>query len=148
MLPIKDTLPHERFPLVTAALVALNVFAYLLSSRHGALPLFLLDILCLGLLGPSVEGALGRSRFCLLCLLGALLAIAARALAGAGSPAPLPFDAWGAIAAVLGVYLVLFPRGRVLTLVLVPFLVTIVELPAVLLLGLWLLAQIYFGAAR
>ncbi len=99
------------------------------------------------LLGPSVEGALGRVRFCAFCLLGGLLALAARALAGAGSPSPVLFSASGVTAAVLGGYLLFYPRARVLTLVAVPFFTTIVEIPAVLLIGLWLALQLYFGAA-
>ena len=48
---------------------------------------------------------------------------------------------------MLGGYLLLYPRARVLTLVFIVFFVTIVELPAVLLLGFWFLEQLYFGAA-
>jgi membrane associated rhomboid family serine protease len=99
------------------------------------------------LLGPSVEGALGRVRFCVLCVLGGLLGLAARALTGADSPSPPLFGASGITAAVLGGYLLLHPRARVLTLVAVPFFTTIVEIPAVLLIGLWLALQLYFGAA-
>lgn len=147
MLPIKDNIPRERFPFVTVILIATLVLAYLLSSdRAGLLPL-LLDILFLGLLGPSVEGALGRVRFCAVCLLGGVLALAARALAGAGSPSPVLFGASGATAAVLGGYLLLHPRARVLTLVAIPFYVTIVEIPAVLLIGVWLALQLCLGAA-
>lgn len=97
------------------------------------------------LLGPSVELALGRARFvCLLCLPGALLALAAGALAGGDSApaAPLLLGVAGASAAVLGSYLLLHPRARVLTLMLVPFFATFVELPALIFLGLWLLAQV------
>ena len=50
-------------------------------------------------------------------------------------------------AAVLGGYLLRYPRARILTLVAVPFFTTIVEIPAVLLIGLWVLLQLYFGAA-
>jgi membrane associated rhomboid family serine protease len=141
-------MPHERFPLVTIALVILSIAAYLLTGGHGGLVTMLLDILFLGLLGPSVEGGLGRARFCVLCLLGGLLAPAAHVLLAADSHTPLLFGVWGATVAVLCAYLVLFPRGRILTLVLVPFLVTIIEVPAVLLLGLWLAAQLYLGPAR
>jgi membrane associated rhomboid family serine protease len=147
MLPIKDNLPHERFPVITLALVAANALAYALSAQHLALAPTLLDVVFLGLLGASVEGALGHGRLLAASLAGASLALVARALSGAASPAALPFAAAGATIAVLGSYLVLFPRGRVVTLVLVPFLVTIVEVPAALLLGLWLAAQLYIGVA-
>jgi membrane associated rhomboid family serine protease len=126
----------------TGALVALDALAYLLSPRHGGLPPVLLDILLLVLLGPTLESALGRVRFCVLCLLGGLLAVAARALLHDGTPGPVVFGAAGASAAVLGGYLARYPGARVLTMVLVPFLAGLVELPAVLFLGAWLLAQI------
>jgi membrane associated rhomboid family serine protease len=147
MFPIKDNIPRERFPLVTVILIAIDAGAYLLSShRQGLLP-FLLDIGSLALLGPSVEDALGRSRFCVFCLLGGLLALAAMTLAGAGSLSPVILGASGAIVAVLAGYLLLYPRARVLTLVVLPFFTTIVEVPAALLLGLWLLLQVFFGVA-
>jgi membrane associated rhomboid family serine protease len=106
-----------------------------------------LDILFLGLLGPSVERALGRMRLCALCVAGGLLALAVRTLADAGSPSPVLFIAAGVTTAVLGGYLLLYPRARVLTLVAVPFFVTIVEIPAVLVIGLWLALQLGLGAA-
>jgi membrane associated rhomboid family serine protease len=104
-----------------------------------------LDGVFLALLGPSVEDALGRARFCALCLLGGLLALAARAFVDAGSPLLL-LGASGAIAAVLGGYLPLHPRARVLTLVVAPFFTTLVEIPTIVLLGLWLVAQVSLGA--
>jgi membrane associated rhomboid family serine protease len=133
-------------PLATATLVALDALAYLLSPHHHGLPPVLLDILLLVLLGPTVESALGRARFAALCLLGGLLAMTVRALLGDGSPALAIFAAAGASAAVLGGYLSLYPRARVLTMLLVPFFASLVELPAVLFLGAWLLAQVLLGA--
>ena len=132
---------------MTGALIAIDVVAYVLPSNHAGLLPLLLDILFLGLLGPSVEGALGRARFCAISIVGGVLALAARALAGVDSPSPSVFGASGVTFAVLGGYLLLFPRARVLTLVLVPFYTTIVEVPAAPLIGLWLLLQLYFGAA-
>ncbi len=142
---MKDNIPWDRLPLATATLIAIDVLAYLLSPHHSGLPSTLLDLLLLVLLGGSVECALGRIRFCTFCLLAGLLALAVRGLAGGGSSAPLLFATAGASAAVLGGYLPLHPRARVLTLIFVPFLVTIIELPAALFLGLWLAAQISLG---
>src|SRR5438067_1801734 len=79
-------------------------------------------------------------------LLGGLVALGAQVLVGPNSTAPT-LGASGAIAAVLGGYIVLYPRARILSLVFIVFFVTIVEVPAVLLLGFWFLEQIYFGAA-
>jgi membrane associated rhomboid family serine protease len=142
MVPLKDNVPRTGLPLATAALVALDAVAFLLSPGHGGLPPVLLDILLLVLLGPTLESALGRARFCVLCLLGGLLAVAARALLHGGAPGPVMFGAAGASAAVLGGYLAIHPRARVLTMVLVPFVAGLVELPAALFLGAWLIAQI------
>jgi membrane associated rhomboid family serine protease len=122
--------------------VAIDALAHLLFPRHTGLLPVLLDILLLVLLGPTVESALGRARFCALCLLGALLAVAVRALLDGGAPRFATFAAAGASAAVLGGYLSLYPRARVLTMVLVPFFASLVELPVALFLGAWLLAQV------
>jgi membrane associated rhomboid family serine protease len=147
MLPVKDNVPTERFPLLTLVAIAIGVVAYALSTSHAGLGPFLLDVLFLGLLGPSVEDALGRGGFCGLCLLGCLLGLAVRALTGAESPAPVIFGATGVTTAVLGGYAVEHPRARVLTLVPAPLFTTIVEVPAVLLIGLWLVLQVCFGVA-
>ena len=127
--------------------MAVSAIGYLSPGRHGGLVATLLDVLFLALLAPSVEARLGHARLAIVCLLGGLLALALRTLGVESSLAPLPFGAAGATVAVLAGYLLLFPRGRVFTLVLIPFLVTVVELPAALLLALWLAAQVSLGVA-
>jgi membrane associated rhomboid family serine protease len=130
---------------VTVIAVASIVIAYLLSSDHkGLLPL-LLDVLFLGLLGPSVEGALGRLRFGSLCVLVGLLTLAVRSLVGFGSPSAVLLGSLIVTVIVLGGYLLLFPRARVLTLFTIPFFTTLVEIPAALLIGLWLVLEIFLG---
>ncbi len=147
MIPVKDNIPRERFPLVTVIALAVVVIAYLLSSDHkGLLPL-LADILFLGLLGPSVEGALGRVRFGGLCVLVGLFTLAIRSLAGLGAPSAVLLDTLVVTATVLGGYLLLFPRARVLSLVPIPFYTTLVEVPASLLIGLWFALQVGFDVA-
>jgi membrane associated rhomboid family serine protease len=146
MIPVKDNIPRERFPLVTAIAVLIVVVAYLLSSDHEGLWPLLVDILFLGLLGQSVEGTFGRVRFAGLCILLGLLAVAGRSLAGVGSPSAVVLATLVVTATVLGVYIRLFPRARVLGLVPVPFYTTLVEVPAALLIGLWLALQVGFGA--
>ena len=54
----------------------------------------------------------------------------------------------GAIAAVLGGYAILYPRARVITLIFIIIIFTIVELPALVMLGLWFLIQLAYGAAE
>lgn len=147
MIPVKDNIPRERFPLVTVCVVVADVAIYALSShRVGLLP-FLLDVGFLALLGPSVENRLGRTHFCGLCLLAAAIAVAVWALGGAGTPSPVLAGALGVVVAILAVYLILFPRARVLTLVPVPFYTTLVEIPATALVAVWLALQIAFGVA-
>lgn len=146
MIPVKDNIPRERFPLVTAILIAVELLAYLLSDHDGLLPL-LLDVIFLGLLGPSVEDALGRPRFCALCLLSGVLAGVAWALVSGEGASPVLVGSTGATVTVIGGYLLLYPRARILTLVPVPFYTTLVEVPAALMIGVWLALQVGFGAA-
>jgi membrane associated rhomboid family serine protease len=147
MLPVKDNIPRERFPLATVCVATVDVAIYALSShRVGLLP-FLLDVGFLALLGPSVENGLGRARFFGLCLLAGVLAVAVWALIGRASPSPLLFATLGVVVAVIASHLLLFPSARVLTLVPVPFYTTLVEIPAAALVAVWLALQVVFGVA-
>jgi membrane associated rhomboid family serine protease len=113
---------------------------------HGSFLHIFGNMLFLAIFGPTVEDSMGRIRFLTFYLLGGLIALGAQVLVSPDSTAPT-LGASGAIAAVLGGYVVLYPRARVLTLVFIVFFVTIVEVPAVFLLGFWFLEQLYFGAA-
>jgi membrane associated rhomboid family serine protease len=113
---------------------------------HGSFLHIFGNMLFLVIFGPNVEDATGRVRYLVFYLLGGLIALGAQVLVSPDSTAPT-LGASGAIAAVLGGYLLLYPRARVLTLVFIVFFVTIVEVPAVLLLGFWFLEQLYFGTA-
>ncbi|HEY7891952.1 MAG TPA: rhomboid family intramembrane serine protease [Solirubrobacteraceae bacterium] len=104
------------------------------------------NMLFLAIFGPNVEEATGRVRYIAFYLLGGLVALAAQVAFDPSSTAPT-LGASGAIAAVLGGYILLYPRARVLTLVFIVFFATLIEVPAVILLGLWFLEQLYFGAA-
>jgi membrane associated rhomboid family serine protease len=113
---------------------------------HGGFLHIFGNMLFLAIFGPNVEEAMGRIRYVAFYLLGGLAALAAQVAIGPGSTAPT-LGASGAIAAVLGGYILLYPRARILSLVLIIFFVTIVELPAVFLIGFWFLTQLYYGAA-
>lgn len=104
------------------------------------------NLLFLAIFGPTVEDALGRVRFPLLYLLGGLLAVVVQVLAHPSSGAPV-LGAGGAGAAVLGAYLVMYPRAQVLAVVPVVFAATIVQVPAIALIGLWLVLQLCFAVA-
>jgi membrane associated rhomboid family serine protease len=218
-LPLKDNIALARLPIVTIALVAINVIVYLLEIRHGgsffggpsdgvtvhygAIPYELTHpgkhcdlvtvtgaegairtVACQGMagvqgtppaqpptwqtvftsmfmhgsflhifgnmfflviFGPNVEDATGRLRYLAFYLLGGIVALAAQVLVGPDSTGPT-LGASGAIAAVLGAYLLLYPRARVLTLVLIVFFATIVEVPAIFLLAFWFVEQLVLGA--
>jgi membrane associated rhomboid family serine protease len=100
----------------------------------------------LWIFGDNVEHALGPVKFIAFYLLGGLAALALQVAVSPGSTAPT-LGASGAIAAVLGGYIVLYPRARVLTLVFIIFIFTVIELPAWVLLGIWFGEQAVFGAA-
>jgi membrane associated rhomboid family serine protease len=115
-------------------------------ALHGSFVSLLADALGLVIFGPTVEDALGRLRFLALCLLGGVLALAVQVALAPNSIFPALL-ATGPVAVVLGAYLRLYPRARVVSLVPIPTFATIVEVPAVLLLGLWLLVQLWFALA-
>jgi membrane associated rhomboid family serine protease len=114
---------------------------------HGGFLHIIGNMLFLWIFGNNVEDSMGRGRFVAFYLLGGLAALAGQVLASPNSTAPT-IGASGAVAAVLGGYLLLYPRARVLTLVFIIFFVTVIEVPAVLMLGFWFLQQVYFGAAE
>jgi membrane associated rhomboid family serine protease len=113
---------------------------------HGSFLHIFGNMLFLAIFGPTVEDAIGRVRYPAFYLLGGLVALAAQVAVDPSSSGPT-LGASGAIAAVLGGYILLYPRARILTLVFIVFFVTIVEVPALFLLGFWFLEQLYFGTA-
>jgi membrane associated rhomboid family serine protease len=99
------------------------------------------NMLFLWIYGDNVEDAMGHARYLVFYLLCGIAAIFAQALSVPESPYPI-IGASGAISGVLGGYLLLFPRSRVLTLVLLPFFFTTLRMPAMLLLLLWFAVQL------
>src|SRR5437588_4251055 len=78
---------------------------------------------------------------------GGIAALALQVVVGPNSTAPT-VGASGAIAAVLGGYILLYPRARVLTVVFISLFFTVIELPAIVMLGIWFAEQALFGAAN
>jgi membrane associated rhomboid family serine protease len=186
LIPIKDNIPTDRFPVVTVCLILANVVVYILATAHGGSlisgpdahelirygisPQQVTDLdshtwgrlfssmfmhasllhlagnmLFLWIFGNNVEDSMGPVRFLAFYVVGGLAALALQTAVQPHALAPT-VGASGAIAAVLGGYLVLYPRGRVLTLVLIVFLFTVIELPAMVMLALWFAEQAVFGA--
>jgi membrane associated rhomboid family serine protease len=220
VLPIKDNIPTDRFPVVTVALIVINVIVYLLAIRHGGslikgpgaqevvkyglipyavtngkhcglvtvqqafstaqtiacqgqpgvsgtpsntIPIWTTfftamfmhgsilhiggNMLFLWIFGNNVEDSMGPVKFILFYIVGGLAAFGLQIAVGPNSTAP-NVGASGAIAAVLGGYLVLYPRARVLTVVFIILFFTVIELPAMLMLGIWFALQALYAAGN
>jgi membrane associated rhomboid family serine protease len=111
---------------------------------HGGLLHLGGNMLFLWIFGNNVEDSMGPVKFVLFYLLGGLAADAGQILFSINSTTP-SIGASGAVAGVLGGYLLLFPRARVVTLVFIIFFFTILELPAIFFLGIWIIQQALFA---
>ena len=112
---------------------------------HGGLFHIAGNMLYLWIFGDNVEDALGHLRFVLFYLVSGLGAAAAQAIVSPDSRIPM-VGASGAISGVLAAYLILFPRARVLTLFMFGFFIRFVQVPAVIVLGFWIVVQLVSGA--
>ena len=102
------------------------------------------NMLYLWIFGDNVEDRMGKGRFIFFYIIGGAIASLAHILTNPNSQIPT-VGASGAIAAVLGAYLVLFPRQRVLTLVPLGFFLRMTMLPASIVLGVWFAFQFIQG---
>lgn len=175
MIPIRDVIPSRTTPVVTIALLLLNVGVFLAapSSSSPAFETFVRtwgvtpasfewstlftsmfmhggwmhlgsNMLFLWIFGDNVEDRMGHGRYLAFYVLCGAVAVGAQVLAEPGSSVPM-VGASGAIAGVLGAYIVMFPHSRVLTLVPLFIFVTFIEVPAGILLGLWFAMQLLSG---
>ncbi len=108
---------------------------------HGSLLHLAGNMLFLWVFGNNVEDSMSRWRFAIFYLLGGLAALGLQVVTDPDSAMPT-VGASGAIAAVLGAYALLYPRARVVTLIFIVIIFTIIQLPALLVLGLWFLLQL------
>lgn len=139
-----------RDVVIDQAPVPFPVWFTLLTSifLHGGLMHLAGNMLYLWIFGDNVEEVLGSVRFVIVYLCCGLAASMAQILANPDSVIPT-LGASGAIAGVMGAYLIWFPRNRVRVL----FLYNVIEVPALLMIGLWIGAQIWqslgsFGRAE
>ena len=179
MIPLRDTNPTQKTPIVTITLIVLNVLIYLyewllspepaqmmaffdqwaiiptqLTHNFGpeAITLFSAmflhgswvhlggNMLYLWIFGDNIEDRMGRGRFIIFYLLGGLAASVAQIVIDPNSTVP-NVGASGAIAGVLGGYLILYPTARILTLVFR----FITQVPAYVVLGFWFVLQLFQG---
>jgi membrane associated rhomboid family serine protease len=159
-IPYEFTHPGDQCDLIEGGRVAcegqrgvsgtaseqLPTISTLLTSMftHGGLLHLGGNMLFLWIFGNNVEDSMGRGRFIAFYVLGGLAALLGQILVDPSSTSPT-LGASGAVAGVLGGYLLLFPRARVLTVVFIILFFTVIELPAILFLGFWFLQQILFG---
>jgi membrane associated rhomboid family serine protease len=160
-----------RFPVVTVSLIAVNVLAFVwevgsgeaaivrwavvpaalmrgegwitpLSAMflHGGVMHIVGNMVFLAVFAPMVEDAMGRRKFLVFYLLGGLAATAAQIAVDPASTVP-QLGASGAIAAVMGAFLVTYPRDRIKVLWFFGVFVHISDVPAFVLIGLWLVSQ-------
>jgi membrane associated rhomboid family serine protease len=173
MIPLRDVIPSRTTPGVTITLIVLNVVIYLLQLMlsdqgrdafligfglvpayfsllnaftamfvHGGLAHLGGNMLFLWIFGDNVEDRLGHGRFIAFYLVCGFAAAIAQTALNPNSLVPM-VGASGAIAGVMGAYLVLYPHSRVL--MLFPFPVFLFELPAVVFLAIWFLVQFLNG---
>jgi membrane associated rhomboid family serine protease len=176
MIPLRDVIPSRTKPGVTITLIILNVLVFLfqltLSEQgisafiyafgvvpayftfisvftsmfvHGGLAHIAGNLLFLWIFGDNVEDRLGHLRFLLFYLLCGFIAAMSQLLLDPDSTVPM-VGASGAIAGVMGAYLVLYPQSRVL--MLFPFPVFLFELPAIVFLGMWFFLQFLNGIGQ
>ncbi|MEM9058753.1 MAG: rhomboid family intramembrane serine protease, partial [Pseudomonadota bacterium] len=193
MIPIRDDNPQLRTPVVTYAVIGLNVFAWALLQGFGFDPDLSRSVCQLGVIpgdllgelsqasryprlpcpvdgqgnwltvftsifmhgswmhiignmwfmwifGNNVEDAMGPVRFAVFYLLCGVAAVAAQVISDSGSLVPM-VGASGAIGGVMGAYIVLYPRVHVHMLLILGFFVTTIVVPAILMLGYWIVLQ-------
>ena len=173
MIPLRDVIPSRTTPGVTVTIITLNVIIYLFGVMltdkgrdafivgfglvpayfslfnvftamfvHGGFAHVAGNMLFLWIFGDNVEDRLGHVRFLAFYLICGVAAAMAQTFLQPNSLVPM-VGASGAIAGVMGAYLVLYPHSRVL--MLFPFPVFIFELPAVVFLVIWFLVQFLNG---
>jgi membrane associated rhomboid family serine protease len=92
--------------------------------------------------GPAIEDAMGPIRYLVFYLLGGLVASLAQIFALSSSTVP-NLGASGAIAAVMGAFLITYPRDKIRTLLILGWFIDVTVIPAVVLIGLWFLIQLF-----
>ena len=102
------------------------------------------NMLYLWIFGDNVEDTLGHGRYLVFYLTSGVVAVLAQTLVNPASPVPM-IGASGAVSGVLGAYLILFPRAGVLTAIVFGFFIRLVRIPAVIVLGFWVVVQVVNG---
>jgi membrane associated rhomboid family serine protease len=122
-----------------------NAFPYLSSMfLHGGWMHIIGNMWFLWIFGDNVEDVMGHAKYLVFYMLCGLAAAMTQVLFNVDSRLPM-VGASGAIAGVMGAYLIKFPHSRIVTLVFILFFVTTIEVPAVLMLLYWFFIQLFSG---
>ncbi len=111
---------------------------------HGGFVHIIGNMLYLWIFGNNIEDRLGHLRFIVFYLVSGAVAAYAQALSAPSSTVPM-VGASGAIASILGAYLLLYPHAKVHTLIFFGFFIDIIAIPAVIVIGFWGLIQVVNG---
>jgi membrane associated rhomboid family serine protease len=175
MFPLRDTQPSYSRPLITVLIIILNVVVFLhefsldeysrnyfiahyglvparfhfsavLTSMflHGGWMHIIGNMWFLWIFGDNVEDVFGHFKYLVFYLLCGIAAAFTQVVFSAGSRLPM-VGASGAIAGVMGAYLIKFPRSRIVTLVFIFIFFTTIEVPAGLMLAYWFFIQFFSG---
>jgi len=160
-------------PVVTVTIIAINVFVFVLELiggnsfiqqwavipaniaagqrlvtivtamfMHGGWMHIIGNMVFLWAFGPEIEDAMGPVRYLAFYLFGGTVAFLAQVAAMSDSTVP-NLGASGAIAAVMGAFLITYPRDQIRTLLLLGWFVTVTVIPAAVLIGIWFLLQLF-----
>jgi membrane associated rhomboid family serine protease len=124
-----------------------NLISFLTAMfMHGGWAHILSNMLFLWIFGDNVEAVLGKILYALFYLLGGLVGSGAYVLFNLGSSTP-SLGASGAVAAILGAYVVMFPAARVRVLVIWGFFARVTRVAALIFIGIWFATQLFVGVA-
>lgn len=137
-------IPHSLLTFKTVQPIhpVLTVFSSMF--MHGGLLHLGTNMLYLWIFGDNIEDKLGHMRFIIFYLLCGIAASYSHAVTEPSSIIPM-IGASGAVSGILGAYLLLFPRARVHTLIFLGFFVQVIRLPALLVIGFWIVIQFING---
>jgi len=137
-------IPHYilNFEKVQPIHPVLSIFSAMF--MHGGVFHIAGNMLYLWIFGNNIEDKLGHLRFIFFYFFCGIVAAYANAIAGPHSLIPM-IGASGAISGILGAYLLLFPRAMVHTLIFLGFFVTVVKIPALIVIGFWAVIQLVNG---
>ncbi|MDD2352403.1 MAG: rhomboid family intramembrane serine protease [Candidatus Caldatribacteriota bacterium] len=111
---------------------------------HGSFVHLFGNMLYLWIFGNNIEDYLGKIKFTIFYFLSGIFAAFTQILISPQSQVPM-IGASGAVAGVLGAYFILFPKSRITTLIFFGFFIRLIKMPALFVLGIWIIFQLLYG---